>query len=102
MILFQVIKLDGEPWNCKVAPKLCIDYSRNDAAEVATFRSAKAPFWEKAMAPHSSTLAWRLPGTVGPGGLPSTGLLRVGHNCRDLAGAAKHIFAPIIICYSRT
>ena len=28
---------------------------------------------EKAMAPHSSTLAWRIPGTAEPGGLPSIG-----------------------------
>ena len=35
---------------------------------------------EKAMAPHSSTLAWRIPGTGEPGGLPSVGLHRVGHD----------------------
>ena len=35
---------------------------------------------EKEMATHSSVLAWRIPGTVGPGGLPSMGLHRVGHN----------------------
>ena len=35
---------------------------------------------KKAMAPHSSTLAWRIPGTAGPGGLPSTGSHRVGHD----------------------
>ena len=34
---------------------------------------------EKAMAPHSSTLAWRIPGTGEPGGLQSMGSLRVGH-----------------------
>ena len=34
---------------------------------------------EKAMAPHSSTLAWRIPGTGEPGGLPSVGSQRVGH-----------------------
>ena len=28
----------------------------------------------KTMAPHSSTLAWRIPGTAKPGGLPSLGL----------------------------
>ena len=33
---------------------------------------------EKAMAPHSSTLAWKIPGTVEPGGLLSMGLNRVG------------------------
>ena len=35
---------------------------------------------EKAMAPHSSTLAWRIPWTEEPGRLQSTGLLRVGHD----------------------
>ena len=29
---------------------------------------------------HSSVLAWRIPGTGEPGGLPSMGLHRVGHN----------------------
>ena len=40
---------------------------------------------EKGMASHSSILAWRIPGTGEPGGLPSVGLHRVGH---DLAAAA--------------
>ena len=35
---------------------------------------------EKAMATHSSTLAWRIPWTQEPGGLPSTGSHRVGHD----------------------
>ena len=35
---------------------------------------------EKAMAPHSSTLAWKIPWTEEPGGLQSMGLLRVGHS----------------------
>ena len=34
---------------------------------------------EKEMAAHSSDLAWRIPGTGEPGGLPSTGSHRVGH-----------------------
>ena len=38
---------------------------------------------EKVMAPHSSTLAWRIPGTGEPGGLPSMGSHRVGHNGSD-------------------
>ena len=33
---------------------------------------------EKEMATHSSVLAWRIPGTGEPGGLPSMGLHRVG------------------------
>ena len=35
---------------------------------------------EKEMATHSSVLAWRIPGTLEPGGLPSMGLHRVGHD----------------------
>ena len=35
---------------------------------------------EKEMATHSSVLAWRISGTGEPGGLPSMGLHRVGHN----------------------
>ena len=34
---------------------------------------------EKEMATHSSVLAWRIPGSGEPGGLPSTGSHRVGH-----------------------
>ena len=35
---------------------------------------------EKAMAPHSSTLAWKIPWAEEPGGLQSVGLQRVGHD----------------------
>ena len=40
------------------------------------------------MATHSSVLAWRIPGTREPGGLPSMGSHRVGHDWSDLAAAA--------------
>ena len=40
---------------------------------------------EKEMATHSSVLAWRIPGTAQPGGPPSMGLHRVGHDWSDLA-----------------
>ena len=43
---------------------------------------------EKEMATHSSILAWRIPGTGEPGGLPSMGSHRVGHDWSDLAAAA--------------
>ena len=43
---------------------------------------------EKEMATHSSFLAWRIPGVAEPGGLPSLGSHRVGHNWSDLAAAA--------------
>ena len=49
---------------------------------------------EKEMAAQSSVLAWRIPGTAEPGGLPSVGLHRVGHDWSDLAAGA----APQIQC----
>ena len=42
---------------------------------------------EKEMATHSSVLVWRIPGTGEPGGLPSMGSHRVGHDWSDLAVA---------------
>ena len=47
---------------------------------------------EKEMATHSSVLAWRIPGTGEPGGLPSLGSHRVRHNWSDLAAAAAAFF----------
>ena len=46
---------------------------------------------EKEMASHSSVLAWRIPGTVEPVGLPSMGSHRVGHDWSDLAAAAAAV-----------
>ena len=43
------------------------------------------------MATHSSGLAWRIPGTGEPGGLPSMGSHRVGHDGSNLAAAAAAI-----------
>ena len=43
------------------------------------------------MATHSSILAWRIPGTADPGGLPSMGSHRVWHDWSDLATAAALI-----------
>ena len=43
---------------------------------------------EKEMTTHSGVLAWRISGTVEPGGLLSMGLHRVGHDWRHLAAAA--------------
>ena len=47
------------------------------------------------MAPHSSTLAWRIPGMGEPGGLPSVGLHRVRHDWSDLAAAAAIILNSV-------
>ena len=46
---------------------------------------------EKEIAAHSSVLAWRIPGTAEPGGLPSMGSHRVGHDWSDLAAAAAAV-----------
>ena len=46
------------------------------------------PALEKEMATHPSVLAWRIPGTVEPSGLPSVGSHRVRHDWSDLAAAA--------------
>ena len=59
---------------------------------------------EKEMATHSSVLAWRIPGTAGPGGLRSMGSHRVGHNWSNLAAVSNHIefvfMCLVAICLS--
>ena len=50
------------------------------------------PTLEKEMATHSSVLAWKIPGTVEPGGLPAMGSHRVRHDWSDLAAAAAALF----------
>ena len=53
---------------------------------------------EKEMATHSSILAWRIPGMGEPGGLPSMGSHRVGHDWSDLAAAAAcHSLLPTLL-----
>ena len=42
------------------------------------------------MATHSSVLAWRVPGTGEPGGLPSVGSHRVGHEAKNSAVLLSH------------
>ena len=54
---------------------------------------------EKEMATHSSVLGWRIPGSGEPGGLPSMGSHRVGHDWSDLAAAAA-AFNEKIISYA--
>ena len=45
---------------------------------------------EEGTVTHSSIPAWRIPWTEEPGGLWSTGSLRVRHNCSDLAQHTQH------------
>ena len=47
---------------------------------------------EEGVATHSSILAWRIPWTEDPGGLPSTGSQRVGHDRSDLARTHTQYF----------
>ena len=54
--------------------------SSHEVAKVLEFHAL-----EKEMATHSSILAWRIPGTEEPGGLPSMGSHRVRHDWSDLA-----------------
>ena len=61
------------PWGCK----------ESDTTEQLHFHPL-----EKEMATHSSVLAWRIPGTGEPGGLPSMGSHRVGYDWSNLAAAA--------------
>ena len=52
---------------------------------------------EKAMATHSSVLAWRIPGMGEPGGLPSMGLHGVGHNWGGLAAVSKTVLCVVFL-----
>ena len=50
---------------------------------------------EKEMTTHSSVLAWRIPGTGEPGGLPSMGSHRVGHDWSDSSSGSSNAFIRI-------
>ena len=58
------------------------------------FLSPRVQVLEKEMATYSSGLAWRTPGTGEPGGLPSMGSHRVGHDWSDLAAAVAECRCP--------
>ena len=80
---------NGNPLQCS-----CLENPRDGGAwwaavhEVAKSQTRLSDFpftfhfraLEKEMATHSSVLAWRIPGTGEPGGLPSMGSHRVGHD----------------------
>ena len=55
---------------------------------------------EKERATHSSILAWRIPGTEEPGGLPSMKSYRVRHDSSDLAAAAVSLRANYYLILS--
>ena len=51
---------------------------------------------EKEMATHSSVLAWRIPGTAEPGGLPSMGSHRVGHDWSRLSSSSMQFHGTLL------
>ena len=55
---------------------------------------------EKEMATHSSVIAWRIPGTGEPGGLPSMGLHRVGHDLEQQQQGEENFLNMIKIIHS--
>ena len=59
-------------------------WSRCSWKNTGWFRSKQTCWLEKAMAPHSSTLAWKIPWMEEPGKLQSMGSLRVGHDWATL------------------
>ena len=87
-MVFPVVMYGCESWTIKKA-----ECQRIDAFKLWCWRRLRVPwtarrsnqsilkeFREKAMAPHSSTLAWKIPWTVEPGRLQSMGSLRVRHD----------------------
>ena len=61
------------------------DIKTSGAQSYLAFLSFYIPNMEKEMETHSSVLAWTIPGMGEPGGLPSMGSNRVGHDWSDLA-----------------
>ena len=56
------------------------------------FQLSRLLHFGKGSCSHSSVLAWRIPGTGEPGGLPSMGSHRVGHDGSDLAAAKAAVY----------
>ena len=56
------------------------EFGVREQCGIGFLTTALAVSMEKAMAPHSSTLAWKIPWTEEPGRLQSMGSLRVGHD----------------------
>ena len=75
--------MDGGAWWAAVHGITRSQTRLSDFSFIFHFRAL-----EKEMATHSSVLAWRISGTGEPGGLPSMGSHRVGHDWSYLAAAA--------------
>ena len=69
--------LQADSWLCEPPAKLSVEIYWQALFFLLNSRLSLS---EKAMAPHSSTLAWQIPWMEEPGGQQSMGSLRVGHN----------------------
>ena len=67
-------------WKVKVKSLSCVWLFSILKSRDVTNKGPSSQSYEKAMATHSSTLAWKIPWTEEPGRLQSMGLLRVGHD----------------------
>ena len=75
--------IDGSPPGSPVPGILqarTLSHQGSHLMDTTLFSWSYDSYLEKAMAPHSSTPAWKIPGTGEPGGLQSMGSLRVGHD----------------------
>ena len=78
-------------WTARASTKSLKIVLENDV-RLSSFTPTSKEWLEKEMATHCSVLAWRIPGTGDPGGLPSMGSNRGGHDWSNLAAAAVHRF----------
>ena len=80
VVLLPGKSMDGGVWKAAV-PGVARSWTRlSDFTFTFHFHAL-----EKEAAAHSSVLAWRIPGMGEPGGLPSLGSHRVGHDRSNLA-----------------
>ena len=66
---------------------LCHNFLKHLNKSIHSLYLGHSNLTEKAVVTHSSIFAWRIPGTEEPGGLPSMGSHRIGHDWSDLAAA---------------
>ena len=99
--------LRGVKWHCRFqgrrsGPQMLLTAAVHEVVKSWTRLSDFTLFFhfhalEKEMATHSSILAWRIPGTAEPRGLPSMGSHRVGHDWSDAAAAAAPPFYKLYV-----
>ena len=110
--LLQCMKVKSESEVAQSCPTLSDPGHCGGARKAAVHGVAEGQTWlsdftftfhfhalEKEMTTHSSVLAWRIPGTGHPGGLPSMGSHRVRHDWSDSAVKYKRFFTPLFLPY---